>query len=216
MEENFNFKTFLEERIKARGISPKKLSELSGIPIRNLENLLNGNFKDLPAAPYIRGYIQKLGAILDFDAEGWWKVVRDSARGSGAFDELPKNRFAPQSAAKYIWLIIAGLGLLIYLALRLPSIIGRPDLVISSPAAETIRTSESSFVIKGTLRGGNELSINGERINVAAGGFWEKNLLLEPGINTFVIRAAKFLGSDAQATVTIIFEPPPPPQENPS
>ena len=80
-----SFETFFRERIKDRGISLKKLSELTGIAISHLENMVRGNFDDVPSAPYFHGYIIRLGAAWRVrpDALSWCSVQPWPARSSG-------------------------------------------------------------------------------------------------------------------------------------
>ena len=69
--EQFDFASFFASRLKERGLTVKKLSELSGISQKDLQNLSEGDFDHLPPAPYLRGYTQKLSKILEFDPEFW-------------------------------------------------------------------------------------------------------------------------------------------------
>ena len=62
-----DFPSFFNERLKERGLTLKRLSELSGISVKHLEALAAGQFDNLPPAPYLRGYLLKLGQVLGFD-----------------------------------------------------------------------------------------------------------------------------------------------------
>ena len=59
---------FLRDRMKEKGISLKKLSDATGISINHIENMLRGDFESVPATPYFRGYLIRLGQELDFTA----------------------------------------------------------------------------------------------------------------------------------------------------
>src|SRR3989344_140089 len=99
MDEELDFGAFLAGRIKDKGFSMKKLAEVSGISVKYLESIAQGDLKHLPPAPYLHGYLVKLAGILDFDHELWWERLKkeDAVKISGRSDELPKNRFAQLS-----------------------------------------------------------------------------------------------------------------------
>ena len=65
--EEVSFEQFFAERIKAKGFSLKKLADVTGIAPVHIENLLRGDFGHIPSAPYFRGYLIRLGKVLDFD-----------------------------------------------------------------------------------------------------------------------------------------------------
>ena len=70
------FEQFFAEKIKERGVSLKKLSEITGIAPSHIENLLRGDYENMPSAPYFHGYMLHLGAVLDFDGEEWWARLK--------------------------------------------------------------------------------------------------------------------------------------------
>ena len=45
------FEQFFAEKIKERGLSLKKLSEMTGIAPSHIENLLRGDYENMPSAP---------------------------------------------------------------------------------------------------------------------------------------------------------------------
>lgn len=208
-EEGNNFEKFFIERLRQKNISLKKLSDLTGISKNNLENIASGNFKGLPSAPYFRGYIIKLGTVLDFNGEEWWEEVKkeSAVKKSGAKDLLPKNRFARKNPMKYMILAIVILIAGIYMALQFRKIIGEPVLSLTFPDINPYVASSSEITLQGKVSNADSLSINGENINIAKDGTWQKNVLLFSGNqNTFKITAKKFLGSEANLFEQIIYD----------
>ncbi len=212
MEENseIDFQNLFVSKIRERGFTLSKLSELSGIALKHLQNLNAGRFDQLPSAPYFRGYLIKLGRILDFDGELWWEKFKEQGlvKGSGASDELPKNRFAQEPINKKI---IAGavlVLLLLYLGFRFSKILGRPTISITYPDRDTLVVEGNRFLIQGSVKDANELFINGEVVAIGEAGLWQKEILLDPGVNSVTITAKKFLGRQAEITRKIIYEAP--------
>jgi cytoskeletal protein RodZ len=208
------FEQFFAEKIKERGVSLKKLAEMTGIAPAHIESLLRGDYENMPSAPYFHGYLMHLGAILDFDGEEWWiKLKKEGViKNSGELDTMPRNRFIKQSPPKYLWWIGAGIIVLIYLAFQAPRIFGKPALVVSVPNANPYVTASSTLTLSGTVTGADSLYLVGadgeqEPIIVAADGSWQKSVLLGIGPNPFQISAKKFLGGETSVTEQIFYQP---------
>jgi len=207
MDEEFDFQLFLTSRIKDRGLSLEKLSELSGITLKHLENINTGNFDELPASPYLRGYFIKLGEILDFDGEKAWNLFKNQnlISSSGPKDTLPTNRFAKKSNNKKIIGIIIIVAVLIVVGVRLPKIVGKPELSIIYPEKDITEVTTKLITISGILTGGDKVTINDEIIPVNQDGQWQKQIILQPGLNTVRIRANKFLGQETEMIRQVVY-----------
>lgn len=210
-EEYFDFETFFTDKIKARGLSLERVSEQTGITLQHLESLSRGRYEDMPPAPYFRGYLVKLGTLLDFDHELWWQrfLAMGIVKKSGPMDQLPQNRFAKRSKTKYAALALGGLLLVGYLGFSLSRILGRPELSIEYPRENLITVKEERVLIYGELKNGESLTVNGESVIVDEDGAWEKEVFLEPGLNTLEITAKKFLGKEVSERRQLLYEVPP-------
>jgi|GEM_PF-245263 hypothetical protein len=207
------FEQFFAEKIKERGVSLKKLAEMTGIAPAHIESLLRGDYDSMPSAPYFHGYLMHLGAILDFDGEEWWARLRKEGviKNSGELDTMPRNRFIKQSPPKYLWWIGAGVLVLIYLAFQAPRIFGKPTLTVLFPDANPYVTASSTITLAGTVSGADSLYLVGangeqEQIIIAADGSWQKGVLLGVGPNPFEISAKKFLGGETTVTEQIFYQ----------
>lgn len=207
-EEYFDFENFFNDKIKARGLSLEKVADATGITLRHLENLSRGRFEDLPPAPYFRGYLIKLGTLLDFDPNIWWErfQVMGVVKRSGPQDHLPKNRFAITSRTKYVASAVAAILILSFAGLRFSRILGKPILTVQNPRAELTTVREGKLKVYGYLKNGDNVSINNEGALVEGDGYFEKELGLEPGLNTISIQAKKFLGREANVIRQIFYE----------
>lgn len=208
------FEQFFAEKIKERGVSLKKLSEVTGIAPAHIENLLRGDYDSMPSAPYFHGYMLHLGGVLGFDGEEWWVTLKKEGvvKNSGELDTLPRNRFIKQAPPKYLWWIGAGIIVLIYLAFQAPRIFGKPTITVISPDANPYVTASSTFTLAGTVSDADSLYLVGangetEQIIVAADGTWQKGVLLGVGPNLFEISAKKFLGGQTTVTEQIFYQP---------
>jgi cytoskeletal protein RodZ len=209
-ETTITFEQFFADRIKDKGISLKKLADVTGITPVHIESLLRGDFDSMPSAPYFRGYLLRLGEELNFDGEEWWRLLKKEGliKNSGSTDTLPHNRFLRQSPPKYLWAIGAVVLLAIYFAFQAPHIFGKPILTVTFPEASPYTTTSSTLILSGTVANTDALYLNDtQEIPVTAGGAWQETVLLGAGPNPFKITAKKFLGGATSVTEEILYEP---------
>lgn len=203
------FGTFLHDRLREKNWNLEKLSQVSNISIVHLERLIAANFDILPPAPYIRGYLNKLGTILDFDGETWWHELKteNTMKTSGETDALPKNRFKEKSAAPY-WIGGVLALLAIYGIARFAIIFGTPLLSIEYPPKGITPSDTEKITVRGTLRYGNKLLVNQEETPVRGDGTWEKSVTLYEGLNTINIEGRRFLGGTTKITRQVLYTAP--------
>lgn len=204
------FTNLFNEKLREKGMTLKKLSEISGISLKHLENLCYGNFDELPPAPYVRSYILRLGQILDLDAQQWWEETQKFLKSSSTSDAPPQNRFSGKSASVYRWIIptIIILVLATYFTFNFYKISGQARVVISSPAENPAITQNGTIIFSGRLISGNKILINNERISTDKDGYFSKEIVLQPGLNAVEITAKKFLGDETKTTRQVIYQPP--------
>lgn len=209
--EQKQFHELFKEYLGIKGISAGRLAELSGVPERYIEALISGDRGRLPAAPYVHGYLARIGPHLAADGEELWSAYkRDEApRTSGAADRMPANRFAFKKV-KRGWVVFALVlaALAVYLGFRLEAVLGMPSLVVESPALGETITSRDLFTLQGAVSSGDKLTINGESVATNGEGRFEKEVALDPGLNVFTFTARRLLGSERTAVRRIIYEPP--------
>ena len=207
MDNNLRFEEFFTDRLRERGFDLKKLSEASGVALKHLEALARGNFGAMPPAPYFHGYLERLGQILEFDSEAWWQRLKDGGfvKSSGGTDAMPKNRFISNISRKTIGVIVIVIVIVAYLVIQLPRALGKPEITIVFPGENPAMVAAREITLLGSARGASELKINGEFVPLAAGALWEKTVLLQSGLNSFEISAAKFLGGKTRITQQIIY-----------
>lgn len=204
-------KEILSEALEKKGLGREKLADATGIPNRFVSAFLEGEPAELPAAPYVRGYLKKIAGVLELDADELWRMhERESApRQSGAMDLLPQNRFAIAPANKLIMsVVVLIIATLIYAALGAGKLIGIPKLTVTIPANETSIATSASATIEGLLGNPEDtLTINGEVVYVDETGAFKKTFPLEKGLNNFDIAAKRFLGKTITVTRQVVYTP---------
>ena len=183
-----------------------KLSDLTDVPQRFISSLVSGDFNDLPSEPYIRGYLFKIAGILDADPNFLWRSFRQSAeiRSSGSGDILPANRFGLKKVSnKKIWILLAALVLVGFLGFRINSILGKPTLDVSLPEV----TVNHVVKVTGQVNPDDTLTLNNEVIYPDKGGRFEKEIQLEPGLNTLEFRVKRYLGRETRVVKQVLYKP---------
>ena len=127
---------------------------------------------------------------------------------AGLSDQLPQNRYSLQKIGKGK-IAIAGVVvcLLLYGILRFSNIVGTPQLTIENPPTATLITSLENIEVRGTIKPGDQLTINGESEYVGSDGKFKKGIRLYPGINTVEFKVKHFLGQEVQDIRKIIYSP---------
>lgn len=212
--ESYDFPNFLNEKLKEKGLTLERLSEITGIALVHLKNLSTGNFKDLPPMPYVYGYIKRIGQVLNFDAEEHWSYLKSQKVFKSSFieDKEVENRYRhylklSAKKTKIATLILLFLGI-IYFILRFAQIFGLPKIDLIYPNQLFIKVEREQVEIKGRLINGDKLTINGELIPIKKDGSWQKTVFLNPGLNVFELRATKFLGKETKIIQQIVYELP--------
>lgn len=194
--------------LEVRNVNIEKLSELTGITPRFLEQLINENFSKLPPAPYIRGYILKIAEVLGAEGNELWEIFQQQnkqTKRSGGEDKLPTNRFEPKKInQKIIISVLFGLLLIGYLVFRYKDFSGTPVLYIESPEDNAV-VNQSQILIKGKINPQDTLTINAESVYVDKDGIFEKEFALQSGINNIEFSVKKFLGKEIKENRRVIY-----------
>lgn len=204
----------LSELIVEQGITVEKLSELTNIPKRYLSAMAENDRKNMPAAPYVKGYIAKICTTLSIDPEPLLESYkRTDSKTSGKDDFLPKNRFA-LTKRKRGWLVVVP-ALIVIIAIffigkyLFANFIGIPPIDINLPEKvgdmEFLETREKLFTIQGKINPKDSIIIHNEPVSVSADGSFSKEVILDAGLNTFEIKVKRFLGKEITVIRKVLY-----------
>jgi hypothetical protein len=202
-----DFQSFFKERLRDRGISLRRASEITGIPLNYLESLASGEIEKLPPWPYLRGYLMRLGRVLDFDPQPWEKEFKEkqAVKTAGPQDKLPQNRFAIKATTKRLWLALGVLVALGYLGFRFYSILGKPQLNVVYPGEPLISVNEETITVWG-FSNGDKVFVNRDEVAIGKDRKWQKRIQLQPGLNTVEVSAKKLLGGETKILRQVVYE----------
>lgn len=197
------------EAMKRKGVTLERLEAVSGVSERHIMAIVEGSKKNLPAAPYLRGYLIKIGKIIDLDGEELWKGFAkegEAIRQSGAHDKFPENTQPRKKGNMKIAAIGAGAVFVAGLVALQLFRADNPKIRFGNLDEEVTQTKERIFIIRGNSNPGFKLTLGEEEIVVREGGAFEKEVVLEPGFNTFIFTAKKPLGKEHKFPKQIFYE----------
>lgn len=199
----------LTEAMRAKGFTVPKLAEATGVTERALELLLAERFEELPPAPYVRGYLMKIAEVLGADGQTLWDAYgkyHRAIRRAGHRDALPANRFALPKVSRRLLVGGAAAFLIgLFVALRLFSGARAIALEVNIPEEETAASS-SPYLLRGQVRAGDQIEINGVALTPHADGSFEEARNLVPGLNTLVFTVRRPLGGAREFIRQIYYE----------
>ena len=222
-----NFATFtkksvgtltLGERLKRlrsdRRISLVEVSRNIKVQIKYLESLENGEYDDLPADVYVRGFLKSFADFLGVDDK---VLIRLYEKEKGIRKNLEKEKnkteekikplnissftFTPK---KVIFMISClSVAFIVYFIYKeLGSFNSSPRLVIISPEANS-ETGEKTAVIEGITEKDVRLFINDQMTTVNDEGRFREEINLQTGGNTINIKAVNKFDKETQETINI-------------
>jgi hypothetical protein len=202
MTSDKNLGEMLSDLTTEHGISLDKLSELTNIPKRYLSAIVENDSRNMPAAPYVLGYVTKICSTLGVEAKPFHDAYRKAGlKTSGKEDYLPKNRFAITKKKKG-WIFATAISIIVVFLIvpRLDALLGIPSIEINLPAKvedrDFLETRDQLFVISGKINPKDSIIINKELIPTDGEGGFSKEVLLNTGLNAFEIKVKRFLGRE--------------------
>ncbi len=209
--ETASLKELLREHIELKGLSPKKIADMTGIPDRYIEMLLEGDTSKLPPSPYVHGYIAKLSGLLNFDKDTMWRLYQkeSSLTKSGREDRLPNNRFAVRGISRG-WALggFVAAACLLFAGYNAYGIIAAPELTITVPASDNSTVAQETILLQGRTDPSYVVTVNGSEAYVGKDGLFQKEIRLQEGINTVEFTVRKFLGKEARVVRHIVYAVP--------
>lgn len=206
--ETVSLKELLREHIELKGLSPKKIADITGIPDRYIEMLLEGDTSKLPPSPYVHGYIVKLSEILNFDKDTMWRLYQkeSSLTKSGRDDRLPNNRFATRGISRGLAIaVFVFVTCALFAGYNIYGIIATPELLITVPASDNSTVAQEMILLQGKTDPAYVVTVNGSEVYVGKDGLFQKEIRLQEGINSVEFVARKFLGKEAHIVRHIVY-----------
>lgn len=196
----------LHEKRRRNVFSLEDVAKKLKIQTRYLRALEKGDYKELPANVYTRGFIKSYADYLGLDPEGilaLYKTERNiinnidkKNRGDNEDKEFKNSRvIVTPRLVKVVAVIIIIAGLFFYLWFQISGLSAPPKLLVKEPLIDKT-ISEDSIVIIGETKSGADVTINGQSVYVDTEGNFKESVALQVGLNNLRIVAANKLDKE--------------------
>lgn len=210
---------YLRHARESLDFSPSDIRRLTRLPEKLLSALEEGNYQDLPADVYVRGFLKSLAAIYRTEAEGLLRqfekernLSRTLAYGTLSPEprktyHLPRFVITPKTITLAL-VVLAVVGSVAYLAWQIYSVSAAPRLTLTYPLSDlTIGTR--SMLLRGRTEPGAMVHVNTQEILVDESGEFKEVLNFVEGTNQIVVKAEnKFGKSSSIKRVVVVTSPP--------
>ena len=186
----------LQTQRESLGFSLRDIAQTLSTSSRLVKAIEEGNYKELTAKVYARGFIQRLFVVLQladesafllhqFDRE-WEIFKKDNEKKVFSYEPitfLPKRlHLTPMHIRRGI--ILFGLfSLLSFFGSRLFYFLGDPSLVIHEPKEEETKKEEPIVRVSGKGEKESRLTVNGRELTMSEEGNFNDTIELRPGLN---------------------------------
>jgi|GEM_PF-2462497 len=218
----------LLEKRESRYLSLPEAELATHIKADTLRALEEERFDALPSSTYVEIYLREYGRYLDLDPEElvrmyndrmrWPRLRKRIAERWGAF--WRKGVVLPIVLGVVILALAAGL-----IAILVPSLRQQPPLPTPTPAPtatplprhlavayppdQAVVTVEQ-IALAGQVPAGAHLMVDGQRVEVAADGYFAREVALEYGENRFTLKAWDEAGWQEEVVRTVVRPAPTP------
>lgn len=200
----------LKLKRKEKNLTFEEIEKATKIRSKFLENLEENNYKNLPPATFVKGFIRNYGQYLGLDPYQLLAIYRRQ------FNEKSNKVFLEKKEEKSRFVITPNIVLTFMIALIISVFLfylfneyriykSSPVIVISSPDEFQVITTNSAE-IKGRTQPESSLTINGQKIEVSSDGSFSEEVALLPGTNIITIQATNRFGKMTEVKRNVKFQ----------
>ena len=189
----------------------KTVSLLTQIKPIYLENLEAGNYKQLPAEVYVRGFLKSLSNLYHIEEQ---VLIEQYEKEHGfepketvtATKRSSRVNINPRTA---IILLTTVLVLLLsgYVGAQVKSILAPPFLEVTDPPSDGL-VQGNTLVISGRAEIGADITINKQAVVSDRNGQFNENIILSPGVNVIEVAVVNKFDRESKVIRTINAEIP--------
>jgi cytoskeletal protein RodZ len=204
-----------EKRLK-KNLSFEEIEKQTKIRVKYLKALEENEFKKLPPAPFVKGFIRNYAKFLKLDHQNLLAILRRDYDEDKLGHIIPRSLIEPPASSKLIWtpqltiitsFVFVFILFSFYLGRQYLSFISPPSLSIKSPKKDE-KVNQKEILVSGKTDQENTLTINGQIVTLSENGEFEKNITLHEGTNNIVIESTKKNGKKTTLNLPLLVELP--------
>ncbi|OWK27101.1 MAG: hypothetical protein US76_00555 [Parcubacteria group bacterium GW2011_GWA2_38_13b] len=204
-----------ETRIK-QGVSLKEAAECIGVSVKYLERIEEGDYNNLPADVYVRGFLKKYAEFLGLPVQ---EIVDFYQKEKRIFyniynnDNVEKKSFnggffgkiyITPKAVSFFAIVAAVIFIVSYFIYEVGFLVSPPNLIMENPVQDA-EVFESKINVIGRTDYDSFVKINGQNITVDENGYFNKEINLSDGVNVLEIKAVNRLGKEASIIKRLVY-----------
>jgi cytoskeletal protein RodZ len=196
------FSHFLQEKRQSLGFTLEQISKNIKVPIWQLIDIENGNWKAFASSAYLKGIVKKYAAAIEIDDKKAQALLnRELENEEVKFIRISKyqekGRLFSPNILFYLMIIVFSSFFIIQLVIFSQ----KPKLVIET-VNKTVKAN-MPLVIKGKTEPGGLLFLNDEKIYQNTEGEFEEELYLKKGKKTIVIKVLSKNGQENEQVIEV-------------
>jgi cytoskeletal protein RodZ len=206
--------SILQEERDFHRVSLADFAKLTRIKSEYITALEANHFEELPAAPFVRGYIKTYGQTFGFDYQPLLAMLRRDYKESAKGQLVPREFIKPVLKRRLVWtpttmtvmgLILIFLTLTSYVGWQWYNLQKPPTLKIAKP--ETNALVAAQVEVEGVAGKEAVVSVNSQPVELDVNGNFETQIYLpRDGINTITIEAKDRRGKSTVVQRTVRVE----------
>lgn len=205
----------LKEERERKFYTLEEIEKVTKIRIELLQALEDDDYKKLPPATFVQGFIKNYGRFLGLDTNKLLAVFRREFSEHRNPPRIMSSFSKPLSSSKFnltpsklVSLVVASLVLIFfsYLWFEYRFLVLAPPLDITSPKDQET-TKLENVEVKGKTDPEGKLSINNQDVTVGKDGNFEQEIKLVVGVNRIIIVSSSKFGRSTKVEKTIFLEP---------
>ncbi|AKM82349.1 TPA: transcriptional regulator [Candidatus Berkelbacteria bacterium] len=208
-----NLGEILKSARKKKEITLDQAEEETKVRVKYLKALEEGRYEALPGNVYALGFLSKYVDFLELNKEDLMRRFR-LERGESQYDDfhsklMPERRikepllYLTPKVVVVVSVILVLAGLLGYIIYSVRAFTTPPNLLVSSPSSEQVLTRSTVDII-GKTDEGVTLLINDQTVLLDDRGNFTQQVKLNPGLNTFEVKAISRLKKEKVVQVKIL------------
>lgn len=203
----------LREERKRRGLSIDEVAKATRIRSGFLESIEKGDYKSLPSAAYVQGFVKNYVEFLGLPSKELLALFRREFNEKEYLGVLPDSFTSPKDIAvnqvrirQTILLVgLAFLAVVLYVFFQYRAAIFNPSLAIDTPKENTVVNSQT-VTISGKTEPNVTVTVNGFPALVDDSGNFKKDIAVFSGTTTISVKAVNNFGkiSTLERHITVV------------
>ncbi|MBI4058161.1 helix-turn-helix domain-containing protein [Candidatus Gottesmanbacteria bacterium] len=194
-----------DERLR-KGFTTNQVEKATKIRAKFITRLEADDYQNLPAAPYIQGFIKNYSDFLGLRNQTMLALFRrqftqkEKFKGNQIEEPITQSSWQITPNKVILGIVIAVItAFALYFYYQYQALHTPPPLLVESPKGDEV-VSVETFPVYGKTDSDATITINNEPILVKEDGKFYKDMPVHPGSNTFVVKSRSRVGEETVVT----------------